>query len=106
MIIDLSLSNEKLYQGCQIEDVEGRATLVTPPAEAMNIIGENLGRMMAGNSDSSTCTLKGTVAAWTYIFGCPDVPFCFPSVFRAVCSKFSNVYYDDGRGNKSLIYAK
>ena len=97
MIIDLSLSNEKLYQGCQIEDVEGRATLVTPPAEAIDIIGKNLERMMSDDSDRSTCTLTGTVAAWTYIFGCQDVTFCFPSVFRAVCNKFSSVYYDDGR---------
>lgn len=108
MIIDLSLSNTGLYQGCQIEtDAAGRATLVTPHAEAMNLIGANLGRMLSDDDHGSACTLTGIVPVWTHIYGCDDVhSFCFPYVFRAVCSKFSSVYYDDGRGTKSLIYAK
>ena len=105
MIIDLNLSNTELYKGCTISTVAGRSTLVTPPDEAMNIIASNLEHMLAESEDRSTCTLTGQIAAWTYIYGCSDVPLCFPYVFRAVCKKFKRVYYDDGRGTQ-LIYAK
>lgn len=97
MIIDLSLSNEKLYKGCQIETVAGRATLITAPADAINIIGKNLETMiaLAGNDDRSAVTLTGPMAVWAYLV-----------VFKFVANRFSSVVYDDGRGAPLLVSAK
>ena len=39
MILDLSLNNKELYEGCEIIEVGGRLTLKTPPEVAKEIIG-------------------------------------------------------------------
>lgn len=90
--IDLSLLNKALYAGCEITEVGGRLTLVTPPAEASNLIGRNAAELVEKMSDRSEVTLTGPMAVWSYLV-----------VFHIVVHKFSKVLYSDGRGNTVLI---
>jgi hypothetical protein len=88
--IDLSLNNDSLYNGCEIEEVAGRLNLKTPVAEAVNIVGRNINSIEGGDE----VTLTGPMAVWAYLI-----------VFHAVVHRFSKVYYDDGRNGKVLIAA-
>lgn len=89
MIIDLSLRNERLYKGCEITEVAGRLNLVTPVADAVNIVGRNANGLIAevAASDRSEVELTGPMAVWSYLI-----------VFHAVVHAFSKVYYNDGKG--------
>ena len=40
--INLSLQNNDLYKGCEINEVAGRQNLVTPITDAVNIDGSSL----------------------------------------------------------------
>lgn len=90
--INLGLDNTQLYDGCQINEVGGRLTLETPPAEAANIIGRNAHKLVEAAEDRTACTLTGAMAVWAYLV-----------VFHVVAHRFGEVYYDDGRGNVVLI---
>jgi len=90
--IDMSLTNETLWAGCEIIEVGGRENLVTPHGEAIKIIGANVRRMLAQVTEHEEVTLTGPMAIWSYLV-----------VFHAVVHKFVRVYYDDGRGSKILI---
>jgi hypothetical protein len=96
VIIDLSLKNAELYQGCEIEEVAGRLNLRTPVKEALNIVGRNatalVGKVPTG--ERGEVTLTGGMAIWAYLV-----------VFHAVVHAFSRVYYDDGRSGPVLIAA-
>ena len=92
MNINLGLDNSVLYVGCEISEVGGRLTLDTPPAEASNIIGRNAAALVDEAEDRSTVTLTGPMAVWAYLI-----------VFHIVVHKFTEVRYDDGRGNNVLI---
>ena len=89
--IDLSLTNEVLYEGCEVEEVAGRLNLTTPVADAVNIVGRNINQM---NLAGDEVTLTGPMAVWSYLV-----------VFHAVVHRFAKVYYDDGRNGKVLIAA-
>lgn len=89
--IDLSLKNEYLYKGCTIEEVAGRLNLLTPVAEAVNIVGKNIAAM---NLNGDEIELTGPMAVWAYLI-----------VFHAIVHTFSKVYYNDGRNGKVLIAA-
>lgn len=89
--IDLSLNNAALYSGCQIEEVAGRKNLVTPVADAVNIVGRNIAAM---DLHGDQITLTGPMAVWAYLV-----------VFHAVVHRFSKVYYDDGRSGAVLVAA-
>lgn len=89
--LDLSLNNEQLYSGCQIEEVAGRKNLVTPISEAVNIVGKNAHDM---NLAGDEITLTGAMAVWSYLI-----------VFHAVVHRFRKVYYDDGRSGAVLVAA-
>ena len=91
MQIDLSLKNEKLYAGCEIEEVVGRLNLKTPVAEAVNIVGRNIAAIVADTAAGDSVTLTGPMAVWSYLI-----------VFHAVVHAFSEVRYDDGRNNVVL----
>ena len=93
-IINLSLINNALYEGCNIEEVAGRLNLVTPVAEAVNIVGRNIATIVAATSERDEVVLTGPMAVWAYLV-----------VFHAVVHAFRRVYYDDGRGNKVLVAA-
>lgn len=96
MKIDLSLTNADLYAGCEIETVAGRGNLKTPVADAVNIIGGNIGCIVAAvpAADRTSVTLTGPMAVWAYLI-----------VFHAVVHSFSKVYYDDGRSGPILMAA-
>ena len=94
MIIDLSLTNKALYNGCAIETVAGRPNLTTPVDWAVGIVGGNIHKMVAAETNRDTVTLTGAMAVWSYLV-----------VFHAVVHAFRRVEYDDGRGNKVLIAA-
>ena len=89
--IDLSLKNEALYDGCEVEEVAGRLNLKTPVAEAVNIVGKNVADM---NLSGDEITLTGAMAVWAYLV-----------VFHAVVHRFNRVYYNDGRNDSVLIAA-
>ena len=87
MLLDLRLENKQLYNGCEIKEVGGRLSLMTKPEEAVSIIGKNAIKIIEGE-DRNKITLTGPMAVWTYMV-----------VFHIVVHKFSQVWYDDGRGN-------
>lgn len=94
MILDVSLKNADLYAGCQIEEVAGRLNLVTPVAEAANLLGRNVGRWLEtlAPAERDECVLTGAMAIWAYLV-----------VFHAVVHRFRSVKYDDGRTGLVLI---
>ena len=89
--IDLSLKNESLYKGCEIEEVAGRLNLTTPIHEAVNIVGRNIANMELKGDE---ITLTGAMAVWSYLV-----------VFHAVVHRFSKVYYNDGRNEPVIVAA-
>jgi hypothetical protein len=93
--IDLSLSNHRLYVGCQIEEIAGRLILVTPKEEAVNIIGRNARAIVEGlvQQEVEELTLTGAMSIWAYLI-----------VFHVAVHRFRAIYYDDGRpGGKVLV---
>ena len=89
--IDLSLNNKKLYEGCEVTEVAGRLNLVTPVAEAVNIVGRNINNMGLCGEE---ITLTGPMAVWSYLV-----------VFHAIVHRFNKVYYSDGRNPAVLVAA-
>lgn len=96
MIIDLSLTNNDLYAGCNIESVAGRLNLVTPVTLAIEIVGHNINHLIMEipREDRNAVTLTGPMAVWSYLV-----------VFHAVVHAFTEVRYNDGR-NASVIIAR
>ena len=96
-IISLSLDNTELYAGCGTQEIGGKMTLITPPADALNVVGRNARVIIERLVESGVeeITLTGAMAIWAYLV-----------VFHAVVHRFRRVYYDDGRpGGKVLIAA-
>ena len=91
MKVNMGLDNEKLYEGCEIEEVAGRLNLKTPVNLAVNIVGRNINKM---NIDPEYVILTGPMAVWSYLV-----------VFHAVVHKTRKVYYNDGRSDDVLIAA-
>ncbi len=96
MKIDMSLSNQDLYRGCEIEEVAGRGNLKTPVSTAAGIVGRNIESMTAAvpAGERSEVVLTGPMAVWAYLV-----------VFHSVVHRFSKVLYDDGRSGPVLIAA-
>ena len=96
MIIDLSLKNAALYEGCVIEEVAGRLNLTTPVTEAINIVGRNVNKLVASipAAERDEVELTGPMAVWSYIV-----------VFHAVVHAFSRVTYNDGRSGVVVVAA-
>ncbi|MFA6097020.1 MAG: hypothetical protein WC788_05325 [Candidatus Paceibacterota bacterium] len=90
--INLGLENKALYEGCQIIEVGGRLTLTTPVAQATNIVGRNVAKIVATIEDKREVTLTGAMAVWSYLI-----------VFHQIVHKVDKVYYDDGRTGPVLI---
>lgn len=85
-VIDLSLANHELYDGCDIEIVAGRANLTTPISEAVNIVGKNIAAIVERDENRTSVTLTGAMAVWSYLI-----------VFHAVVHRYTEVLYNDGR---------
>jgi len=94
LTIDLSLTNQDLYKGLDVEEVAGRLNLKTPVKEAANVIGRNINDIVSIQEVYDEVILTGPMAVWSYLI-----------VFHAVVHRFNRVYYNDGRGNKILIAA-
>jgi hypothetical protein len=97
MIIDISVSTDnRLYDGCSITMVAGRANLTTPVADAVNLVGSNIHAMIAGLSaeERDQVVLTGPAPVWAYLV-----------VFHAVVHRFRTVSYNDGRSGDVLIAA-
>jgi hypothetical protein len=92
MNFDVSLKNDLLYKGCEIEEVAGRLNLKTPMAEAVNIVGRNLAEL---DLHGDEITLTGAMAIPIYCV-----------VFHAVVHRFTKVWYDDGRGGQPVLLAQ
>ncbi len=93
-IFNISLSNEVLYQGCEITIVAGRQVMTTPVAEAVHLVGQNAARMVAADSNRDEVVLTGAMAVWAYMI-----------VFHEVVHRYRRVWYDDGKGSPVLIAA-
>jgi hypothetical protein len=95
--LDLSLNNESLYCGCEIEEVAGRKVLTTPMAGALQLVGRNaqhlVDQLVAGGVEE--ITLTGQMAIWSYLV-----------VFHCVVHRFRRVYYDDGKPNGRVLIAQ
>ena len=87
--LDLSLQNAALYHGCTIERSGGQLTLTTAPEEAINLVGENVNRIISNlpSHERDVCVLTGRMAIWAYL-----------AVFHAVVHTFREVRYHDGHG--------
>jgi hypothetical protein len=96
IVFDLSLNNAELYAGCDVQEIAGRLTLMTPPSDAVNIIGRNarqiVDRLVADGVEE--ITLTGAMAIWAYL-----------AVFHAVVHRFRRVYYDDGKPQGKVLIA-
>lgn len=94
--LDLSLNNQVLYAGCEVQEVAGRPTLTTPISEAVNIVGRNAKKivddLVAGGAEE--IKLSGAMAIWAYL-----------TVFHIVVHRFRRVYYDDGKPNGKVLIA-
>ena len=96
MVIDLSLKNTELYEGCQVETVAGRLNLTTPVNEAKEIVGRNIAQIVAATpaTERDEIVLTGPMAVWAYLI-----------VFHAVVHAWRRVSYDDGRTGPVVIAA-
>jgi hypothetical protein len=96
MTIDLSLKNQALYKGCQIQEVAGKLNLVTPwEPTAKDIVGRNINEIVQAvpREERGEVVLTGPMAVWSYLV-----------VFHAVVHVFTRVYYDDGK-SRGLVAA-
>lgn len=91
MILDLSLTNTALYAGLRVEDLAGRATLVSPPEEAVGVMAKNLSAIQV---DTEEVILTGSMAIWAYL-----------AVFHFLHGRTRRIYYEDGRGTRILVAA-
>lgn len=91
MILDLSLTNESLYDGLEIQELAGRRTLISLPQEAISILVKNLGKLPV---DPDEVILTGAMAIWAYL-----------AAFHFLHGKTRRIYYEDGRGNRVLVAA-
>ena len=94
MIIDLSLKNQFLYAGCDVEEVAGRLNLTTPVANAVSIVGRNIAHIMDTAPSCERVVLTGPMAVWAYLI-----------VFHSVVHLVREVVYDDGR-NPPVVVAR
>jgi len=94
--LDLSLRNEQLYAGCDIQEVAGRLALMTPVGEAVNIVGRNaqtlIDELVADGVEE--IALTGAMAIWAYLV-----------VFHSAVHRFRRVYYDDGKPKGKVLIA-
>lgn len=91
MILDLSLTNNDLYAGLDVQTMAGKLTLATPPDEAIPILIDNLAGLPI---DPVEVVLTGSMAIWTYLV-----------VFHFLHGRTTRIYYEDGRGNRVLVAA-
>lgn len=91
MILDLSLTNDRLYSGLEIQREAGKLNLRTPPERAMVAMTANLDKM---EIDPVEVVLTGGMAVWAYLV-----------VFHYLHGRTSRIYYEDGMGKRVLVAA-
>jgi hypothetical protein len=91
MILDLSLTNEHLYAGLDVQRDAGKLNLRTPIGTATAVMGENLQQM---DIDPEEVVLTGPMAIWAYLV-----------VFHSIHGRTKRIYYQDGVGNRILVAA-
>ena len=91
MTLDVSLGNENLYRGLEVELLAGKPTLLTPPAAAIGTISANLEGMTI---DPEEVVLTGGMAIWAYL-----------AVFHHLHGRTKRIWYEDGRGQRVLVAA-
>jgi hypothetical protein len=96
IIFDLSLNHAGLYDGCEIQEIAGRLTLMTPVGEAANLIGRNARKIVERLAADGVeeITLTGAMAIWAYLI-----------VFHSAVHRFRRVYYDDGKPQGKVLIA-
>lgn len=91
MILDLSLQNDALYAGLDVERDAGKLNLRTPVDRATAVMGENLEHL---DIDPEEVILTGPMAIWAYLV-----------VFHSIHGRTKRIYYQDGVGNRVLVAA-
>lgn len=91
MILDISLGNSHLWTGCEIATMGGKLTLLSPPNQAIELLGRNLAALAV---DPEEVTLTGGMAIWAYLV-----------VFHFLHGRTRRIYYQDGRGDRFLVAA-
>lgn len=91
MVLDLSLHNEDLYRGLEIDRRAGKLTLLSPPEEAIEVLVENVESLTI---DPEDVELTGSMAIWAYLV-----------VFHTLHGKTKRIWYKDGRGQRILVAA-
>lgn len=91
MVLDLSLTNDRLYSGLEIQMDAGKLNLRTPPERAMAIMTANLDKM---EIDPAEVVLTGAMAVWAYLV-----------VFHYLHGRTGRIYYEDGMGRRVLVAA-
>jgi hypothetical protein len=90
-ILDLSLENAELYDGLDVQELAGKRTLMTPPAEAIRRMMQNLKGMAI---DREEVVLTGGMAIWAYL-----------AVSHYLHGRTKRIWYEDGRGQRVLVAA-
>ena len=91
MTLDLAPTNTTLWAGCEVVELAGKATLRTPPEEAISHLAANLRALPI---DPDEVTLTGSMAIWAYLVA-----------FHALHGRTRHIYYQDGRGTRVLVAA-
>jgi hypothetical protein len=91
MVLDISLSNDRLYSGLDIQMDAGKLNLRTPPERAMTAMTANLDKM---EIDPAEVVLTGAMAVWAYLV-----------VFHYLHGRTGRIYYEDGMGRRVLVAA-
>jgi hypothetical protein len=91
MLLDLSLQNEALYSGLDIQREAGKLNLRTAPEAAIARMIANLEKIPI---DSEEMILTGGMAIWAYL-----------AVFHFLHGRTKRIYYQDAVGNRVLVAA-
>ena len=91
MVLDISLTNDRLHSGLEIHMDAGKLNLRTPPERAMAAMTANLDEM---EIDPAEVVLTGAMAVWAYLV-----------VFHYLHGRTSRIYYEDGMGRRVLVAA-
>ena len=91
MTLNLGLDPPALWTGCEVRQLAGQLTLLTPAREAVPRLTANLSRLAI---DPEEVVLTGGMAIWAYLVA-----------FHFLHGRTRRIYYQDGRGERVLVAA-
>ena len=88
---EAELASHPIYHGLKVELLAGKATLVTPAAEAIPILAANAESLAY---DPVEVTLTGPMAIWAYLV-----------IFHVLHGRTKRIYFEDPRQGRILVAA-